>query len=146
MAFDALQVKAVEGLISFFQIWSAVDQPTHHQHSVGEKERLGKKKWTHLNITNNLVLQRWHFIPLVICKYIFYIWDVKCAWSSKKCASASSRLTLLSCSPNFPRASITRYTHAKHEPILKSKITNNLKWCFKKNCWIKTYENTKFCK
>ena len=25
---------------------------------------------------------------------------------------------LLSCSPNFPRASITRYTHAKHEPIL----------------------------
>ena len=27
--------------------------------------------------------------------------------------------TLLSCSPNFPRASITRYTHAKHEQILK---------------------------
>ena len=27
--------------------------------------------------------------------------------------------TLLSCSPNFSRASITRYTHAKHEPILK---------------------------
>ena len=26
---------------------------------------------------------------------------------------------LLSCSPNFPRASITRYTNAKHEPILK---------------------------
>ena len=24
----------------------------------------------------------------------------------------------LSCSPNFPRASITRYTHAKHEQIL----------------------------
>ena len=29
-------------------------------------------------------------------------------------------LTLLSCSPNFPRASITRYTHAKHEPSIKS--------------------------
>ena len=29
-------------------------------------------------------------------------------------------LTLLSCSPNFPRASITRYTHATHEPILNS--------------------------
>ena len=29
-------------------------------------------------------------------------------------------LTLLSSSPNFPRASITRYTHAKHEPILYS--------------------------
>ena len=28
------------------------------------------------------------------------------------------RLTLLSCSPNFLRASITRYTQAKHEPIL----------------------------
>ena len=27
--------------------------------------------------------------------------------------------THLSCSPNFPRASITRYTHAKHEQILK---------------------------
>ena len=25
----------------------------------------------------------------------------------------------LSCSPNFPRASITRYKHAKHEQILK---------------------------
>ena len=26
----------------------------------------------------------------------------------------------LSCSPNLPRASITRYTHAEHEQILKS--------------------------
>ena len=25
----------------------------------------------------------------------------------------------LSCSPNIPRASITRYRHAMHEPILK---------------------------
>ena len=35
-------------------------------------------------------------------------------------ASAASRATLthLSCSPNFPRASITRYTHAKYEQIL----------------------------
>ena len=31
-------------------------------------------------------------------------------------------LTHLSCSPNFPRASITRYTHAKHEQILKLRI------------------------
>ena len=29
-----------------------------------------------------------------------------------------ARVALLSCSPNFPRASITRYTHAKHEQIL----------------------------
>ena len=28
-------------------------------------------------------------------------------------------LTYLSCSPNFPRASITQYTHAEHEQILK---------------------------
>ena len=36
--------------------------------------------------------------------------------------------TLLSCSPNFPpRASITRYRHAKQEPILKSSRAGNLK-------------------
>ena len=33
-------------------------------------------------------------------------------------ATPRATFTLLSCSPNFPRASITRYTHAKHEPIL----------------------------
>ena len=37
-------------------------------------------------------------------------------------ATPQATLTLLSCSPNFPRASITRYTHAKHEPILKPTI------------------------
>ena len=38
-------------------------------------------------------------------------------------AAPRTTLTLLSCSPNFPRASITRYTHAKHEPILKGQLT-----------------------
>ena len=33
-------------------------------------------------------------------------------------SSFASTFTLLSCSPSFPRASVTRYTHAKHEPIL----------------------------
>ena len=33
-------------------------------------------------------------------------------------AAPRATLTHLSCSPNFPRASITRYTHAKHEQIL----------------------------
>ena len=34
-------------------------------------------------------------------------------------AAPRATLTLLSCSPNFPSASITRYTHSqKHEPIL----------------------------
>ena len=38
----------------------------------------------------------------------------------QKLLSATPRatLTLLSCSPNFPRALITRCTHTKHEPIL----------------------------
>ena len=48
-------------------------------------------------------------------------WEVWIALKKLELLSAAPRatLTLLSCSPNFPRASITRYTHAKHEPILK---------------------------
>ena len=34
-------------------------------------------------------------------------------------------LTHLSYSPDFPRASITRYTHAKYEQILKSELNSN---------------------
>ena len=37
MAFNTLQVKAVEGLL---QIRSAIDQPAHYQHGVGVEERL----------------------------------------------------------------------------------------------------------
>ena len=33
-------------------------------------------------------------------------------------AAPRATLTHLLCSPNFPRSSITRYTHAKHEQIL----------------------------
>ena len=48
-------------------------------------------------------------------------WEVWRALKKLELLSAAPRatLTLLSCSPNFPRESITRYTHAKHEPILK---------------------------
>ena len=48
-------------------------------------------------------------------------WEVWRALKKLELISAAPRatLTLLSCSPNSPRASITRYTHAKHEPILK---------------------------
>ena len=48
-------------------------------------------------------------------------WEVWRALKKLELLSAAPRatLTLLSCSPNFTRASITRYTHAKHEPILK---------------------------
>ena len=47
-------------------------------------------------------------------------WEVWRALKELEFLSAAPRaaLTLLSCSPNFPRASITRYTHAKHEPVL----------------------------
>ena len=47
-------------------------------------------------------------------------WEIWRALKKLELLSAAPRatLTLLSCSPNFPRASITRYTHAKHEPIL----------------------------
>ena len=48
-------------------------------------------------------------------------WEVWRALKKLELLSATPRatLTLLSCSPNFPRASITRYMHTKHEPILK---------------------------
>ena len=51
-------------------------------------------------------------------------WEVWRALKKLELLSAAPRasLTLLSCSPNFPRASITRYTHAKHEPILNFHI------------------------
>ena len=41
MAFDTLQVKAVEGLL---QIRSAIDQPALHQHGAGAEERLERVK------------------------------------------------------------------------------------------------------
>ena len=52
-------------------------------------------------------------------------WEVWRALKKLELLSAAPRatLTLLSCSPNFPRASITRNTHAKHEPILNSNTT-----------------------
>ena len=45
---------------------------------------------------------------------------------SQSCSRLLPRatLTLPSCSPNFLRASITRYTHAKHEPILYLNASN----------------------
>ena len=52
-------------------------------------------------------------------------WEVWRALKKLELLSAAPRTTLthLSCSPNFPRASITRYTHAKHEQILKYSTT-----------------------
>ena len=48
-------------------------------------------------------------------------WDVWRALKKLELLSATPQatLTLLTCSPNFPLASITRYMHAKHKPSLK---------------------------
>ena len=48
-------------------------------------------------------------------------WEVWGALKKLELLSAAPRTTRthLSCSPNFPQAFITRYTHAKHEQILK---------------------------
>ena len=40
-------------------------------------------------------------------------------------STQEARVALLLCSPNFPRASITRYTHAKREPILNCRLKEN---------------------
>ena len=55
-------------------------------------------------------------------------WEVWRALKKLELLSAAPQatLTLLSCSPNFSRASITRYTHAKHEPILNLRTRNVL--------------------
>ena len=51
-------------------------------------------------------------------------WEVWRALKKLELLSAASRATLthFSCSPNFPRVSITRYTHAKYEQILNCYI------------------------
>ena len=48
-------------------------------------------------------------------------WEVWRALKKLELLSAMPRATLthFSCSPKFPRASITRYMHAKHEQIFK---------------------------
>ena len=55
-------------------------------------------------------------------------WEVWRALKKLELLSAAPRATLthFSCSPNFPRASITWYTHAKHEQILNFSAKLNL--------------------
>ena len=55
-------------------------------------------------------------------------WEVWRALKKLELLSAAPRATLthFSCSPNFPRASITRYTHAKHEQILKFSLLESI--------------------
>ena len=58
-------------------------------------------------------------------------WEVWKTLEKLEMHSAAPRAvpTLLSCSPNLPRASITRYTHAKLEPILMALLQPpNVNW------------------
>ena len=54
-------------------------------------------------------------------------WEVWRALKKLELLSAAPRATLthFPCSPNFPRASITRCTHAKHEQILKFSLARH---------------------
>ena len=68
------------------------------------------------------------FAHVFSCAYIGSISSYGCSWEvwralkKLELLSAAPRATLthFSCSPNFPRASITRFTHAKQEQILNS--------------------------
>ena len=55
-------------------------------------------------------------------------WEVRRVLKKQELFSAAPRaiLTHFSGSSNFPRASITRYTHAKHEQILKYRNGNGM--------------------
>ena len=77
-------------------------------------------------------------------------WEVWRTLKKLELFSAAPRatLTLLSCSLNFPRASITRYTHAKHEPILNCTVASSYcepkgerKDCFKKTILVLSVQN-----
>ena len=52
------------------------------------------------------------------CAYIELWVHLGSLEGTQKARVAQGTLTYFSCSPNFPRAFITRYTHAKHEQIL----------------------------
>ena len=63
------------------------------------------------------------------CAYIEYngcTWEAWRALRKLELIPATPRATPthFSCSPNFPRAFITRYTHAKHEQILNFPASN----------------------
>ena len=68
-------------------------------------------------------------------------WEVWRALRKLELPSAAPRATLthFSCSPNFPRASITRYTHAKHEKILNLLYTHRTSSRVS-SCILLTYE------
>ena len=52
------------------------------------------------------------------CQQAYHLLGLDHQSKTIKSAAPRATLTHLSCPPNFPRVSITRYTHAKHEQIL----------------------------
>ena len=64
-------------------------------------------------------------------------WEVWRALQKLELLSAALRATLtyFSCSPNFPCASITRYTHAKHEQILNFTRWYTCSHCHSRPTW-----------
>ena len=80
----------------------------------------------HVSLANKVVVELVHPFSCALSSY-GCTWEVWRALKKLELLSVAPRatLTLLSCSPNFPRASITRYTHAKHEPILKCSMGIN---------------------
>ena len=80
--------------------------------SLIETFRHGLHSFTHC------VFKNWFMLLAVRISSYGCTWEVWRALKKLELLSAAPRATLtpLSCSPNFPRASITRYTHAKHEP------------------------------
>ena len=63
-----------------------------------------------------MLLKNWFILSAVRISSYGCTWEVCGPLKKLEWISA---LTLLSSSPNFPHASITRYTHAKYEPVLK---------------------------
>ena len=55
------------------------------------------------------------------------IWSYGCTWDVWRAIKKLELLSHLSSSPNFRRAPITRYTHAKHEQILKFRIRKTIR-------------------
>ena len=75
------------------------------------------------------------------------IWEVWRALKKLELLSAAPRttLTLLSCSLNFPQASITQYTYAKHEPILNCQYASSQGACVTVAALLQYFLMAAFC-
>lgn len=65
-----------------------------------------------------ILLKNWFILSAVRISSYGCTWEV---WGAHKKLELISAFTLLSCSPNFPHVSITRYTQAKYETLIFKK-------------------------